>query len=109
MNQVDEIDHILNDNISVNFKESEPNKNKVYYDVLIKTIFNETIEQTYEGPLNSIWLKLIAITVYFIIILSCGFMIAFTVYEKNYHGRYRTVINQLLSQLYLCVSSKDSS
>ena len=62
--------------------------------------FNQTIDQTLEDPYDSVWLRLIAVFVYLLIILSSCLMMAFTYYEQLYHGHYRTVINQLLTNLY---------
>ena len=61
--------------------------------------FNQTIDETLEDPYDSIWLQLIAFFVYLLIILSSCLMMAFTYYEQD-HGHYRTVINQLLTNLY---------
>ena len=62
--------------------------------------FNQTIDETLEDPYDSIWLQLIAVFVYLLIILSSCLMMAFTYYEQLYHGHYRTVINQLITNLY---------
>ena len=62
--------------------------------------FNQTIDETLEDPYDSIWLQLIAVFVYLSIILSSCLMMAFTYYEQLYHGHYRTVINQLITNLY---------
>ena len=62
--------------------------------------FNQTIDETLEDPYDSIWLQLSAIFVYLLIILSSCLMMAFTYYEQLYHGQYRTVINQLITNLY---------
>ena len=62
--------------------------------------FNQTIDETLEDPYDSIWLQLIAVFVYLLIILSSCLMMAFTYYEQLYHGQYRTVINQLITNLY---------
>ena len=55
-------------------------------------------------PYDSIWLKFIAILLYFICLLASAIMLAFIKYENGHHGNFRTVINQLLSNLYFMVS-----
>ena len=70
---------------------------------IIDVGFNQTINETLEDPYNSIWLRLIAVFVYLMIILSSCLMMAFTYYEQLYHGHYRTVINQLITNLYIVV------
>ena len=62
--------------------------------------FNQTIDETLEDPYDSIWLRLIAVFVYLSIIISSCLLMAFTYYEQLYHGHYRTVINQLITNLY---------
>jgi hypothetical protein len=62
--------------------------------------FNQTADETLEDPYDSIWLQLIAVFVYLLIVLSSCLMMAFTYYEQLYHGHYRTVINQLITNLY---------
>ena len=57
-----------------------------------------------QDPYDSIWLKFIAILLYFICLLASAIMLAFIKYENGHHGHFRTVINQLLSNLYLMVS-----
>ena len=64
--------------------------------------FHHTIDQTLEDPYDSVWLQLIAVVVYLSIILSSCLMMAFTLYERD-HGHYRTVINQLITNLYTVV------
>ena len=73
--------------------------------------FNQTIDETLEDPYDSIWLQLIAIFAYLLIILSSCLMMAFTYYEQLYHGQYRTVINQLITNLYnlVCIVFPKSS
>ena len=66
----------------------------------VKAGFNQTTDETLEDPYDSIWLQLIAFFVYLLIILSSCLMMAFTYYEQLYHGHYRTVINQLITNLY---------
>ena len=80
------------------------NQSKAIDGVLIKSDFCQNVDENIEDPFDSMWLKLIAISVYIFLILSSGLMIAFTKYEQLYHGHYRTVINQLLSNLYMIVS-----
>ena len=55
-------------------------------------------------PYDSVWLKIIAILAYFIGLVSSAIMLAFINYETGHHGNFRTVINQLLSNLYVMVS-----
>ena len=55
-------------------------------------------------PYDSIWLKIIAIFSYYIGLVSSAIMVAFVTYENGHHGNFRTVINQLLSNLYVMVS-----
>ena len=57
-----------------------------------------------QDPYDSIWLKFIAILSYFICLLASAIMLAFIKYENGHHGNFRTVINQLLSNLYAMVS-----
>ena len=57
-----------------------------------------------QDPYDSIWLKIIAILSYFIGLVSSAIMLAFINYETGHHGNFRTVINQLLSNLYAMVS-----
>ena len=80
-------------------KNTENIVNAAYIDVG----FNQTIDQTLEDPFDSVWLQLIAVIVYLLIILSSCLMMAFTYYEQLYHGHYRTVINQLITNLYIVV------
>ena len=58
----------------------------------------------HQDPFDSIWLKVIAILSYFICLLTSAIMLAFISYENGHHGTFRTVINQLLSNLYAMVS-----
>ena len=67
---------------------------------IVKAGFNQTTDETLEDPYDSIWLQLIAFFAYLLIILSSCLMMAFTYYEQLYHGHYRTVINQLITNLY---------
>ena len=57
-----------------------------------------------QDPYDSVWLKIIAILAYFIGLASSAIMLAFINYETGHHGNFRTVINQLLSNLYAMVS-----
>ena len=57
-----------------------------------------------QDPYDSIWLKIIAIAAYFIGLVSSAIMLAFINYETGHHGNFRTVVNQLLSNLYASVS-----
>ena len=67
---------------------------------------NENLEQQLllQDPYDSVWLKIIAILAYFIGLASSAIMLAFINYETGHHGNFRTVINQLLSNLYAMVS-----
>ena len=57
-----------------------------------------------QDPYDSVWLKFIAILSYFICLVASAIMLAFIKYENGHHGNFRTVINQLLSNLYFMVS-----
>ena len=57
-----------------------------------------------QDPYDSIWLKIIAILSYLIGLVASAVMNAFVNYENGHHGNFRTVINQLLSTLYVVVS-----
>ena len=59
-----------------------------------------------QDPYDSIWLKIIAFFSYFIGFIASSIMLAFINYEKGHHGNFRTVINQLLTNLYAMVSYK---
>ena len=59
-----------------------------------------------QDPYDSVWLKIIAIVAYFIGLVSSAIMLAFINYETGHHGNFRTVINQLLSNLYAMVSKR---
>ena len=61
-----------------------------------------------QDPYDSAWLKAIAILSYFIDLVASAIMRAFINYEKGHHGNFRTVINQLLSNLYAMVSYKST-
>ena len=56
-----------------------------------------------QDPYDSFWLKTIAILSYFIGLVTSAIMLEFIKYE-SYYGNFRTVINQLLSNLYAMVS-----
>ena len=57
-----------------------------------------------EDPYDSIWLKIIAILSYFVGLITSAIMLSFINYENGHHGNFRSVINQLLSNLYAMVS-----
>ena len=57
-----------------------------------------------QDPYDSVWLKIMAILFYFIGLFSSAIMRAFINYESGHHGSFRSVINQLLSNLYAMVS-----
>ena len=57
-----------------------------------------------QDPFESVWMKFIAILSYFIGLVNSAIMLAFINYEKEHHGNFRTVINQLLSNMYAMVS-----
>ena len=57
-----------------------------------------------QDPYDSFWLKTIAILSYFIGLVTSAIMLEFIKYESGHHGNFRTVINQLLSNLYAMVS-----
>ena len=59
-----------------------------------------------QDPYDSAWLKFISILSYLICILASAIMLAFIKYENGHHGNFRTVINQLLSNLYAMVRKK---
>ena len=58
----------------------------------------------FQDPYDSIWLKIVAVLSYFIGLTNSAIMLAFINYENGHHGNFRTVINQLLSNLYAMVS-----
>ena len=66
----------------------------------------EQIEQQFllQDPYDSVWLKIMAIVFYFIGLFASVIMLAFINYENGHHGNFRSVINQLLSNLYFVVS-----
>ena len=66
----------------------------------------EQIEQQFllQDPYDSVWLKIMAIVFYFIGLFASLIMLAFINYENGHHGNFRSVINQLLSNLYVVVS-----
>ena len=67
---------------------------------------NQNLEErpSLQDPFDSIWLKVVAILSYFIGLFISAIMLAFINYENGHHGNFRTVINQLLSNLYAMVS-----
>ena len=78
----------LNHDISINHKDFEQ-------------------ELLLQDPYDSVWLTVIGILCYFIDLLTSAIMLAFINYEND-HGNFRTVINQLLSNLYGMVSYKSA-
>ena len=66
---------------------------------------NEYSEQQLllQDPYDSVCLKVIAVVSYCIGLVTSAIMLAFINYEKRHHGNFRTVINQLLSNLYSMV------
>ena len=87
-------------NVSVDISiEKLLNTQNIVNTACIDVGFNQTIDQTLEDPYDSVWLQLIAVVVYLLIIISSCLMVAFTYYERD-HGHYRTVINQLITNLY---------
>ena len=60
-----------------------------------------------QDPYDSACMKFIAILSYFICLLASAIMLAFIKYEHGHHGNFRTVINQLLSNLYAMVKKKN--
>ena len=69
---------------------------------------DENLEQQLllQDAYDSVWLKIIAILSYFIGLITSAIMLAFINYENGHHGNFRTVINQLLTNLYAMVSYK---
>ena len=67
---------------------------------------NFTQQLLLQDPFESVWMKFIAILSYFIGLVNSAIMLAFINYEKGHHGNFRTVINQLLSNMYAMVSYK---
>ena len=57
-----------------------------------------------QDPFESVWMKVIAILFYFIALVNSAIMLAFINYENEHHGNFRTVINQLLSNMHAMVS-----
>ena len=60
-----------------------------------------------QDPYDSVWLTVIGILCYLIDLVTSAIMLAFINYEND-HGNFRTVINQLLSNLYGMVSYKST-
>ena len=67
---------------------------------------NFTQQLLLQDPFESVWMKFIAILSYFIGLVNSAIMLAFINYESGHHGNFRTVINQLLSNMYAMVSYK---
>ena len=65
---------------------------------------NSARQLLFQDPFDSVWLKVIAILSYFIGLVNSRIMLVFINYEKGHRGNFRTVINQLLSNLYVVVS-----
>ena len=63
-------------------------------------------EPLFQDPFDSVWLKVIGIFSYLIDLFTSTIMLAFINYENGHHGNFRTVINQLLTNLYAMVSYK---
>ena len=61
---------------------------------------SEVLEENWNDPYDSIWLKLVTIFISGAEILASIIMVAFVIYETRVYGYYRTLINQLLSFLY---------
>ena len=72
------------------------------------SMIDENLEQQLllQDSYDSVWWKIIAMLSYFICLLASAIMLSFIKYENEYHGNFRTVINQLLSNLYAMVSYK---
>ena len=66
----------------------------------------EQIEEQFllQDPYDSVWLKIMAILFYFVGLFASTIMLAFINYESEHHGNFRSVINQLISNLYAMVS-----
>ena len=79
------------------------NDTRIRSDWLPLVFVKQSLDQEVDDPFDSIWLKLIAVGAYIISLFSSGIMLAFISYEKRYHGHFRTLINQLLSNLYAVV------
>ena len=86
--------------------------NKTKEVCVLETLWNwdismnlDHIEQQlpFQDPYDSVWLKIMTILFYLIGILASVTMLAFINYEKEHHGNFRSVINQLLSNLYAMV------
>ena len=67
---------------------------------------NQNLEEHFllQDPYDSVWLKVVAILSYFIGLFISSIMLAFINYENEHHGNFRTVINQLLSNMHAMVS-----
>ena len=65
---------------------------------------NLALQLLLQDPFDWVWLKVIAILSYFIGLVNSRIMLVFIKYDHGHHGNFRTVINQLLSNLYSMVS-----
>ena len=74
----------------------------LYHD-LFMNVENSEQHLLLQDPYDSVWLKFIAILSYLICLLASAIMLVFIKYENGHHGNFRTVINQLLSNLYSMV------
>ena len=74
------------------------------YDISMFENNDEEKKLSLQDPYDSVLLKVIAIFSYFVGLLSSAVMFAFIKYENGHHGNFRTVINQLISNLYAMVS-----
>ena len=61
---------------------------------------SEVLDENWNDPYDSIWLKLGTIFISAAEIVASIIMVAFVIYETRVYGHYRTLINQLLSYLY---------
>ena len=75
------------------------------YDISMnhKNLEQETL---FQDPFDSVWLKVIGFFSFLIDFFTSTVMLAFINYENEHHGNFRTVINQLLSNLYAMVSKR---
>ena len=66
----------------------------------------EQIEEKFllQDPYDLVWLKIMAILFYSVGLFASTIMLAFINYESEHHGNFRSVINQLISNLYAMVS-----
>ena len=75
------------------------------YDVSINHT-NLEQEPLLQDPFDSVWLKVTGFFSFLIDFFTSTVMLAFINYENEHHGNFRTVINQLLTNLYAVVSYK---